>query len=168
MLRLGLVVPIDSIGAIYGIPAKPIRQGETHASRCNFRRLQGRLLDGLMVAQRGLKRMTNTVFWRAASTLLFYLLLAVAGTAAATEPPYKQALARGAYLEALPLAQAALAGAERGSPNWRGVALDLVNLHIQTGRYAPAESMLADFNAALATEPGAAATSPACRSRRGF
>ena len=77
-------------------------------------------------------------------------------------------MARGAYLEALPLAQAALAGAERGSPNWRGVALDLVNLHIQTGRYAPAESMLADFNAALATEPGAAATSPACRSQRWF
>ena len=111
-----------------------------------------------MAAQRGSKRMTNAVFWRAASTLLFCLLFAVAGTAAATEPPYKQALARGAYLEALPLAQAALAGAERGSPNWRGVALDLVDLHIQTGRYASAESMLADFGDALATDPGAAAT----------
>ena len=102
--------------------------------------------------------MRNAFIWRSASTVLFFLLFTAASSIDAAEPRYKPSMLRGAYLEALPMAQAALADAKRGSPDWRDVALDLLNLHIQTGRYATAEAMLTDFGDALSGDPAATAT----------
>lgn len=63
--------------------------------------------------------------------MLLYLVWA--GAVSAAQPDYKQAMARGAFLDTLPLANAVIDEAERGSARWHEVALDFVRLRIETG-----------------------------------
>lgn len=103
-------------------------------------------------------RFPGRFHWMAAILLLLFFVMP--GAAGAAPADYKPAMVRGAYLEALPLANAALAAAARGSARWRELALDVAWLRIDTGRYAEAERLLSEIREAVKSEsdPTTAAT----------
>ena len=89
--------------------------------------------------------------------ILMVLSFALVGPVRAAPPDYKQAMVRGAFLEALPLAIEVFAETERERARWREVALDVARLQIDTGRYAKAEAMLSDIRNLLGAKPDPAA-----------
>lgn len=95
-----------------------------------------------------------------ALAVCFLLTLAFAGPGNAETPAYKEVIARGAFVDALPLAKAALAGVDRGDRRWLEIALDVAQMQIGTGRYTAAERMLSAIRDALraTTAPTVAAT----------
>lgn len=84
---------------------------------------------------------------------VFSLFLSFVSAAYAAEPDYRAAMAQGALLEALPLAEAALAKAQHGSRLWRDIASDVVQLQTDTARYAAAEATLSTLQSDLARNP---------------